>query len=99
MFANFVQAQFFHHLAFWTAEMAHDDNFCAVIDQILYGWQRSAHTRIVGDGTSCLVSRNVEIYTDQCAFAADIDVLNGFLTHDGPPVIQNYMLIIAHEAS
>src|SRR5262245_27582504 len=50
-----------------------------MLEQVLDGWQRGSYARVVTDLS--LLQWNVEVHTDQHAFAGDVQRANRFLIH------------------
>ena len=63
-------------LAGRTAEMAHEDDARAVVDELLDGGQRRADARVVGDGA--VLHRHVEVDAHEHALAARVQLVDGF---------------------
>ena len=65
------------------AEVAHQHDGGAVVEQVLDGGQGGADAGVVGDGAGGLVLRHVEVDADQGALALPVHVLDGLLVHGG----------------
>src|SRR6266404_5590998 len=76
MIADWSQRIFFHTLAFWPAEMRHQNRFGIVLTQIIDRRQTFADARVVGDVdlAVALIDRDIEIDAHEHAFPADIDI-------------------------
>lgn len=71
-------------LAGRTAEMAHEDDARAVVDEFLDGGQRRADARVVGDGA--VLHRHVEVDAHEHALAARVQLVDVLISAMGPSV-------------
>jgi len=55
------------------------DQFCAVVNQIFDGRERSIDAVFIGDNT--VFERNVEVAASKNAFAVYFDIFNGFFVN------------------
>lgn len=62
------------------AQVRAENDFCAVLHQILDRGKRTLNAVFVGDPV-VLIQRHIEINAHQAAFALDVDVRNGLLVH------------------
>ena len=53
-----------------------------MVESILDGWERSCDALRVGDFTSLLVLRDIEIDADEDAFTGKFEILDGFFSHE-----------------
>src|SRR5712692_7608274 len=83
MIADWSQRIFFHALAFWPAEMRHQNRFGIALTQIIDCRQTFADARVVRDVDLAVAffDRHVEIDPHQHAFAAYIEIAKGKLAH------------------
>ena len=74
-FGHRSQGKFRFRFALRFAEMRAEDQFCAVVDEILDGRERSVDTVFIGDDT--IFQGNVKVAAGKDAFAVDVNVFNG----------------------
>src|SRR5438445_13888576 len=84
MIADWSQRIFFKALAFWPAEMRHQNRFGIALTQIIDCRKTFVDARVVRDVDLAVAffDRHVEIDPYQHAFAADIDIAKRKLAHN-----------------
>src|SRR5579862_2626459 len=79
-------AQLLDHFAVRTAQVRHERDLGALLDQILDGRQRGADARVVGDARA--FERDVEVDADEHPLVLDVDVFDGLFQTLTPALSQ-----------
>src|SRR6266496_1918133 len=92
MHSHWTQTIFFSPLPLRPAQVRREDKTRTTFNRIVYGRNRGANASVVFH--AAILDGNVEINSNENAFAFEIEVANGKLMHCQQPVVSSQLLVV-----